>query len=393
MVFRNGLPSNAGIPINFRLDGNLFNIRRLQVKTKVSSDTIFDLQYADDAAYSSRTPTYSWPTCCHISTCWTGNQHKENWSSASVCEHIICSPSYLYSSQWLAQRRAPVHHLGSILTSDCDLNNEIQLRVMLTSAAFGRLSHWVFLNHNLATATKIAVYKAICISILLYGCESWTPYRCHIKTLEAFHIWCLKSILGIHWWHKVTHVEIRHRATGIDWAEHLLLQRQLLWVGHIICMPSNRLPHHILYGELVNGQRLPGGPWVAVHGPHPLYPEQVQYLYCRTGAAFNWPRHMEKCLCQRLGNIQCVCRSSSWGSMYPQAQSSQPTNYWSEMPTVQPNLCFRVRPAQPSTESCLTSTSATLPAAQTSLLNSTDYCKQAFNHRKVVCIETEQDWS
>ena len=56
IVFRHfGLPPNAWIPINFRLDGNLFNIRWLQVKTKVSGDTIFDLQYADDAAIPSHT--------------------------------------------------------------------------------------------------------------------------------------------------------------------------------------------------------------------------------------------------------------------------------------------------------------------------------------------------
>jgi len=55
LVFLNGFPSNAGIPINFRLDGNLFDVRRLQAKTKVSSDTIFDLQYADDAAIPNHT--------------------------------------------------------------------------------------------------------------------------------------------------------------------------------------------------------------------------------------------------------------------------------------------------------------------------------------------------
>ena len=55
LVFRNGLPQNAGISINFRLGGNLFYIRRLQAKTKVSTDTIFDLQYADDAAILSHT--------------------------------------------------------------------------------------------------------------------------------------------------------------------------------------------------------------------------------------------------------------------------------------------------------------------------------------------------
>jgi len=86
---------------------------------------------------------------------------------------------------------------------------------------------------------------------------------------------------------------------------------------------------------------------------------------------------MEKCLCQWLGNIQCGCRSSSWGSTHPQAQSTQPANYWSDMPTVQPNLCFWFQPAQLSTESCVTSTSATLLAAQTLSSNSTDCCKPA----------------
>ena len=36
-----------------------------------------------------------------------------------------------------------------------------------------------------------------------------------------------------------------------DSAEHLLLQRQLRWLGHVIRMPSNRLPRRLLYGELL----------------------------------------------------------------------------------------------------------------------------------------------
>jgi len=58
--------------------------------------------------------------------------------------------------------------------------------------------------------------------------------------LPLFHMRCLKSILGIRWWHKVIHVEIRHRAADIDTAEHMLLQRKLCWIGHVIRMPSSR---------------------------------------------------------------------------------------------------------------------------------------------------------
>ena len=37
-----------------------------------------------------------------------------------------------------------------------------------------------------------------------------------LVTLEAFHMRCLKSIFGIHWWYKITHVEICHKAADID---------------------------------------------------------------------------------------------------------------------------------------------------------------------------------
>ena len=51
--------------------------------------------------------------------------------------------------------------------------------------AFGRLSKRVFDNQNLTMHTKIAVYDAVVISNILYGCETWVPYCHHIRLLES----------------------------------------------------------------------------------------------------------------------------------------------------------------------------------------------------------------
>ena len=116
----------------------------------------------------------------------------------------------------------------------------------------------MFGNKNLTIHTKIVVYNAVVISTILYGCETWVPYRRHIRLLESFHIRRLQLILGLRWWHKVTHSEIRSRA-GIPSIESMLLHRQLRWLGHVIRMPHNRLPHRVLYGQLQLGCRSVGG--------------------------------------------------------------------------------------------------------------------------------------
>ena len=116
----------------------------------------------------------------------------------------------------------------------------------------------MFDNKNLRIHTKIVVYNAVVISTILCGCKTWVTRRRHIRLLESFHIRRLQLILGLRWWHKVTHSEIRYSA-GIPTIESMLLHRQFRWLGHVIRMPHSWLPHCVLYGQLRLSRRSVGG--------------------------------------------------------------------------------------------------------------------------------------
>ena len=55
LVSHRYLQSSDCVDIEYRLDGGLFNLRRLQAKTKTSSAVISAIQYADDAAFPNLT--------------------------------------------------------------------------------------------------------------------------------------------------------------------------------------------------------------------------------------------------------------------------------------------------------------------------------------------------
>ena len=149
-------------------------------------------------------------------------------------------------------------YLGSVLSPTCNIDHDIQARVGAASAAFGRLKTRVFLNRNLTVSTKAAVYKAVCLSTLLYGSEAWTPYQRHVRILERFHIRCLQRILGLTWEDRVPYVDIYDR-TQTPSIQVFLAQHHLRWVGHVIRMPAHRLPRQILYGQPQEGFRSPVG--------------------------------------------------------------------------------------------------------------------------------------
>lgn len=79
-----------------------------------------------------------------------------------------------------------------------------------------------------------------------------------MRMLEKWHMRSLRSILKVTWRDKVTNSEVLRRTASAS-LEGNLCRRQLRWLGHVIRMPSDRLPKQVLYGELVDGRRSAGG--------------------------------------------------------------------------------------------------------------------------------------
>ena len=75
-------------------------------------------------------------------------------------------------------------YLGSTLSSNAVVDDDISARLSKASSAFGRLSRHLWNEYGIRLDTKVAVYKAVILTTLLYGCESWVLFRRHVVKLE-----------------------------------------------------------------------------------------------------------------------------------------------------------------------------------------------------------------
>ena len=103
---------------------------------------------------------------------------------------------------------SPVHqvshitYLGAIICSDGTIDRELSARIQKASGAFNQLGS-IWKNRNILNNTKIRIYKAAVMTILLYGCEVWNTTKKQMKRFEVFHQRCLRRILTIKWFNRV----------------------------------------------------------------------------------------------------------------------------------------------------------------------------------------------
>ena len=149
-------------------------------------------------------------------------------------------------------------YLGSTLSRTTTIDAEINNRISKASSAFGRLREKVWERRGISLETKLKVYRAVVLTTLLYGSETWTAYRRHEKQLNHFHLRCLRNLLHICWQDKVPDTEVLKQA-NFPSIITTMRKAQLRWAGHVSRMPDDRIPKQHLYGELCHGKRTVGG--------------------------------------------------------------------------------------------------------------------------------------
>ena len=85
-------------------------------------------------------------------------------------------------------------YLRSSLSQNPVLDDKIAMCLNKASVAFGSFTGQLWNEHGIVIVTKVKVYRAVIIATLLYGCETWTLYRRHIRQLDRMHMCCLRNI-------------------------------------------------------------------------------------------------------------------------------------------------------------------------------------------------------
>jgi len=170
---------DAGIYLKYRTDGRIFNLRRLGAKTKVAQTLIRELLFADECAIMAHTLEH----IQKLMDCFA-NAAKHFGLTISLKKTEVMLQPRLGSSPPkpdVLVNDTPLNvvdkfcYLGSVLSQNVEINDDITRRISAASAAFGRLESRLWKERGVCVSTKVAVYKAVVIAALLLAASRGPP--------------------------------------------------------------------------------------------------------------------------------------------------------------------------------------------------------------------------
>ena len=79
------------------------------------------------------------------------------------------------------------------ITADGDCSHEIKRRLLLGRKVMANLDS-ILKSTDITLPTKVHLVKAMVFPVVMYGCDSWTVKKAERRRIDAFELWCWRTL-------------------------------------------------------------------------------------------------------------------------------------------------------------------------------------------------------
>ena len=123
--------------------------------------------------------------------------------------------------------------LGSKITADGDCSHKIKRHLLLGRIVMTNLDS-ILKSRDITLPTNGCLVKAMVFPVFMYGCERWTVKRAECQRIDAFELWCWRSLLRVPRIARRSNQSILKEMSPGCSLEGLMLKLKLQYFGHLM---------------------------------------------------------------------------------------------------------------------------------------------------------------
>ena len=104
-------------------------------------------------------------------------------------------------------------------------------------------------KQRLTLSTKVYIVKAMVFPVVMYGCESLAINKAEGQRIDAFKLWCWRSLLRVSWTARISNQLVLKEIDPDFLLEGLMLKLKLQRFGHLM-RKANLLEKTLMLGEI-----------------------------------------------------------------------------------------------------------------------------------------------
>ena len=123
--------------------------------------------------------------------------------------------------------------LSSKITADGDYSHDIKRCLLFGRKVMTKVNS-ILKSRDIPLPTKVRLVKALVFPVVMYGCESWLIKKAECRRIDAFEVWCWRSLLRVPWTARRSNLSILKEISPEYSLEGLMLKLKLQCFGHLM---------------------------------------------------------------------------------------------------------------------------------------------------------------